>query len=229
METKELSGQEPLHSSDFNWLKAAQQGAYALATATMVAQEVDSQVLQAAAQLVEELGSPQETFAVNESSITTPAQTIPNPYYSIPNPTKQDLVNAYVAANPGTSYTAALATIDLDAFTGQPWVPPQTLTIPGGSLVGNFTINQLIKFQSEFASQSGGNNAQEANTVGSAIGAAQAEESQNIQISQQYVTAETNKATSTDPQAVTTATSELNTLYQGYSQWAQMSGSVLNG
>lgn len=149
--------------TDFDWMSVAYQGAYALATATMFATLADSQQLDISAQLVQQLGSQQQTFKVNLGSL-------------------------------------------------------------GGKK--EMTISQLVADEASAAKQGGQNGSNEASVYQSAIGQAQAEMSQNVQIGQEFSSQETNQATSVDPQGTNQAESQMSSLNTALGQWVQIVGPI---
>lgn len=86
-----------------------------------------------------------------------------------------------------------------------------------------WTISELITAQAT-AAKAG--QTQDASSYESAIGQAQSEQTQNVQIAQQFSTQETNVATSTDPQAINQTESEMSSLNSSWNQWAQVCGPI---
>lgn len=261
----------PTGFSDFNWLAFAWKGARDHMEATLTSQYEDSNVLELAANLVQEVGSSSQTFKINAPTMNIPGGVITNPHY-------QDELNFLMGQ--GVSETQAKAVLEYlnvgrmtgqlvpipaiisqeypkyvpsyakDYFISIGWGDPSdsknfshtiwkglTKLSPNNynfgaqldqnttSLVGNYTIAQLIAMQGGFSQQGGSDNDQRASTLQSLIGQAQSQLSQNVQIAQQYVTQETNAATSSDPQATQQAESEQSALNNALSQWVQLTGS----
>lgn len=146
--------------TEYCWVTAAYQGAFALSTASMLNELADSQQLGLAATMVQKLGSPDQTYYINLGSIS-----------------------------------------------------PQT----------QWTIGELITAEAAASSNS---HPHQASVYESAIGQAQSEQTQNVQIAQQFSTQETNVATSTDPQTINQTESEMSNLNSSWGQWAQICGPI---
>jgi len=87
----------------------------------------------------------------------------------------------------------------------------------------HWTIGELITAE---ATAAGGKHTHQASVYESAIGQAQSEQTQNVQIAQQFSTQETNIATSTDPQTINQTESEMSALNSSWGQWAQICGPI---
>lgn len=101
----------------------------------------------------------------------------------------------------------------------------QTYSVNLGSInpQQTWTIGELITAE---ATAAGGGHTHQASVYESAIGQAQSEQTQNVQIAQQFSTQETNVATSTDPQTINQTESEMSNLNSSWGQWAQICGPI---
>lgn len=86
-----------------------------------------------------------------------------------------------------------------------------------------WTIGELITAEATAAADK---HTHQASVYESAIGEAQSEQTQNVQIAQQFSTQETNIATSTDPQSINQTESEMSSLNSSWGQWAQICGPI---
>lgn len=111
--------------------------------------------------------------------------------------------------------------VDLSA-SGITYTNPEGQTVP---VKGYFTIAQMIQIEGGYAG-AGSNYSGQTSTLQAAVGQMQSQLSNRVQIGQQYVTQETNLATSTDPQASNQAGQEMSALNNAMSQWGQLIGSL---
>jgi hypothetical protein len=102
----------------------------------------------------------------------------------------------------------------------------QTFSVTIDGVTSDETVSELINQASKYASQSGQQNQGKASAYEAAAGQAQAEQSQDVQIGQQFTSQETNQATSVDTSTTTQTTSEIQSLNSAFGQWASMTGNI---
>ncbi|MEN9344408.1 MAG: hypothetical protein RLZZ453_1195 [Chlamydiota bacterium] len=155
-----------------------------------------------------------------------PASLLTISLNSIPNAVQD--IQALIPSSGSSSFSSVAESY----ASGMNYPPPPQLFIStmqpnGGVLNGTYTMNQLLQIQAYYANQGSHNNGTaNANVMQSLIGQLQAELSQRIQIGQQYVTQETNLATSTDPQSSNQASSEVSAINTSKGQWVQLTGTL---
>lgn len=138
----------------------------------------------------------------------------------------ESLINSSPNATPNSFSNAVEATAKANNLSAPPMYTECAQVAPG-TLTGAYTINFLLLVESYYANQGNKAGTANANCLQSLIGQLQAELSERIQIGQQYVTQETNLATSTDPQSSNVAMKELSDLNTARAQWVELTGSPI--